>query len=409
VPVTINVNDLSLCHKGSDGITVATAPDVCLTPPAMLPLPYPNIAYSIDLANGTSTVFADGGNSIAIKPSIFSRSTGDEPGTGGGVISGTFTKEASWITWSPDVRIEGQNACRLTDKMWHNHKNTINCAGEMQPPVNGAPDCEAMWKAVQKEVDDILAQGGDANPIARNKAITSAYARMYEKNPELKWAGMGAIVSKEAGCGMREAKGIRDGLGGYDPRGGTANDVYKGLAAGNKAIFKDIYPKFLFYSKYGNEAFQKCADAGGVSEDMKEAFNLFAKGGKDNIEKATMLVAKEEQTVTLEKVMQENPAFKSALGWNKFGNDWWVGRPFGAKSPDVYMSSACGAGPKVPFKGDITNMNDRLNMAERVSQAFDQLQTQYPGYFGDQMAILGHGPIWTVPRTAPANGSIWPR
>ena len=79
----------------------------------------------------------------------------------------------------PDVRIEGQNACRLTDKMWHNHENTINCAGEMQPIVkDGKLDCDAMWKAVQKEVDDILARGGDADPITRNKAIASAYARI---------------------------------------------------------------------------------------------------------------------------------------------------------------------------------------------------------------------------------------
>jgi Domain of unknown function (DUF4150)/Protein of unknown function (DUF2515) len=410
MPVTINVNRLSLCHKGSDGLSIATAPDVCKTPPVPVPVPYPNIAFSSDLANGTTTVFADGGNSIATRPSIFSKSTGDEPGTAGGVKSGTFTKEASWITFSADVRIEGQNACRLTDKMWHNHENTFNCAGEQQAPVAGADlDCDAMWKEVDKEVDHILSQGGDADPIARNKAITGAYARMYEKHPELKWAGMGAIVSKEAGCGMKEAKGIMNSLGGWDPRSGTAGTVFRGLADGNKAIFKDIYPKFLFYAKYGNDAFQKCADARGVSEDLKEAFNLFSKGGKENIEKATMLVAKEEQTVTLEKVMQDNPAFRDALGWNKFGNDWLVGRPFGAKSPDVYMSSACGAGPKVPFQGDIRNMNDRLNMAERISRAFDQIQGKYPGWFGDQMAILGHGSIWTVPREAPTNGSIWPQ
>lgn len=135
--VTININGLSLCHRGSDGITIATAPDVCDTPPAPTPVPYPNIAYSSDLSGGTSTVSVDGGSSAAIRPSIFSKSTGDEPGTVGGVASGTFAKEASWLTFSADVFLEGQNACRLTDKMLHNHGNTINCAGEMQAPVAG--------------------------------------------------------------------------------------------------------------------------------------------------------------------------------------------------------------------------------------------------------------------------------
>src|SRR4051812_7590625 len=96
--VTININGLSLCHKGSGGWTAATSPDVCLTPPVPTPVPYPNFAYASDLTGGTTTVFADGGNMIAHKPSIFATSTGDEAGTAGGVASGTFMLEASWIT-----------------------------------------------------------------------------------------------------------------------------------------------------------------------------------------------------------------------------------------------------------------------------------------------------------------------
>jgi hypothetical protein len=41
-------------------------------------------------------------------------------------------KEASWITYSFDVKLEGKGACRLTDKMFHNHQNTVNMAGEVQ-------------------------------------------------------------------------------------------------------------------------------------------------------------------------------------------------------------------------------------------------------------------------------------
>jgi len=407
MPVTINVNRLSLCHKGSDGITIATAPDVCLTPPGT-PVPYPNIAYSSDLAQGTTTVFADGGNSIAHLPSIFATSTGDEPGTMGGVKSGTFMKEASWLTFSADVKIEGQPACRLTDKMLHNHGNTFNCAGEMQAPVGGGDlDCAGMWAQVQKEVDDVLSHGGDADPITRNRHITAAYAKIYREHPELKWAGMGAFVSKEAGCGMKEAKGIKENLGGWDPRSGTAGTVYQGLADGNKAIFKDIYPQFLFYAKYGNDAFQKCADAAGVTPEMKDAFNLFAKGDKESIEKATMLVAGQEQTGTLETMMNNNPAFKDALGWNKFGNDWLVGRPFGAKSPDVSLSAGCGYGPRVPFDGDIRDMNDRLEMAERVADGFEELKG-YPEYMDRQLAIMEHGAILTGTEPIPMPPDVLP-
>src|SRR5262245_51279284 len=127
--VKINVNNLTLVHKGSGGVSVATVPDVCKTPPNSIPVPYPNIALSRDLAKGTTTVRADGGNMCAIAGSQFSRSIGDQPGTLGGVKSGTFAREATWITHSFDVKLQGKGACRLTDKMFHNHQNTVNMGG----------------------------------------------------------------------------------------------------------------------------------------------------------------------------------------------------------------------------------------------------------------------------------------
>src|SRR5262249_46298191 len=93
--VTIKVNNLTLAHKGSDGLSIATLPDVCLTPPVPVALPYPNITFSKDLDKGTTTVSADGGNMIAIKGSEFSRSIGDEAGASGGVMSAVNMKEST--------------------------------------------------------------------------------------------------------------------------------------------------------------------------------------------------------------------------------------------------------------------------------------------------------------------------
>ncbi len=125
----------SLVHKGSGGISMATIPDVCYTPIVVpVPVPYPNISFSSDLTGGTVTVKADG-NMIAIKGSMFYKSTGDEPGVIGGVASGTFIKESTWLTYSFTVRIEGRNVCRLGDMKFHNHMNTVNLAGVIQSPV----------------------------------------------------------------------------------------------------------------------------------------------------------------------------------------------------------------------------------------------------------------------------------
>jgi hypothetical protein len=128
--LTVGINALtpalSAAHKGSNGISTAMAPDVCQTPsPAgPVPIPYPNIAMSSSLADGTTTVTTDG-ESTAIKGSQYSRSSGDEAGVTGGVKSGVNMAEAKWISYSTDVKFEGQNVCRLQDKMTHNAENTL--------------------------------------------------------------------------------------------------------------------------------------------------------------------------------------------------------------------------------------------------------------------------------------------
>jgi hypothetical protein len=177
---TVKVNGTmnTLVHKGSSGISMATIPDVCKTPtPAgPVPIPYPNIAQSKMLAKGTTTVKADG-MMAAIKGSEFSISNGDEAGTAGGVKSSTFIKEATWLLYSFDVKLDGKEACRFMDKMFHNHENTVNMGGVIDSPVPivpGAPaggggetdpgDCtKEEHKELQKEVNEAkkdVAAGG---------------------------------------------------------------------------------------------------------------------------------------------------------------------------------------------------------------------------------------------------------
>ncbi|WMY74047.1 DUF4150 domain-containing protein [Buttiauxella selenatireducens] len=138
--LTININGITLCHKGSEGVSHNTLPDVCKTPPFAIPIPYENEAYSADLVKGTVSVSADGGNMIANMGSQFARSVFDEPGSMGGVISGTNRAETEWISHSFDVFFEKKPACRLTDKLLMNHGNTVNMAGLMQAPLPPVPE-----------------------------------------------------------------------------------------------------------------------------------------------------------------------------------------------------------------------------------------------------------------------------
>ncbi len=181
MPVTVKVNGTanSLVHKGSNGISVATIPDVCKTPsPAgPVPLPYPNISQSSTLAKGTTTVKADGGMMIAIKGSEFSLSNGDNAGVAGGVKSSTFMKESSWILYSFDVKMDGKNACRLTDKKFQNHENTADLTGVLQPPLTILEaDLQQTAKACHDKVEkDVAAGKKTANGKAPNCAVRGTW------------------------------------------------------------------------------------------------------------------------------------------------------------------------------------------------------------------------------------------
>ena len=92
------------------GISTATIPDVCKTPSPAGPVSvlYPNIANSITLSSGTSTVKGDKAMA-ANTGSKFALSNGDNAGVAGGVKSSTFMKEATWILYSFDVKTDGKN------------------------------------------------------------------------------------------------------------------------------------------------------------------------------------------------------------------------------------------------------------------------------------------------------------
>lgn len=124
MPVTVGVNMLSVVHKSSNGVTICF-PDVCKTPTpgGPVPIPYPNIAMSSDTAKGTKKVKCDG-NPTCVKDSNFRMSTGDEPGTVGGVISNKVKGKAEFVNFSFNVKFEGKNVERAFDLMLHNDKNT---------------------------------------------------------------------------------------------------------------------------------------------------------------------------------------------------------------------------------------------------------------------------------------------
>ncbi|HWV15852.1 MAG TPA: PAAR-like domain-containing protein [Cellvibrio sp.] len=118
------VNARSPVTQKSNG-TAITFPNVCKTPvgSAVVPIPYPNIAKSNDLAKGSKNVTINNA-SVCLDNSELSTSTGDEAGTLKGIISSTNKGKAFPILSSFDVKTEGKNVVRNTDPFLGNNRNT---------------------------------------------------------------------------------------------------------------------------------------------------------------------------------------------------------------------------------------------------------------------------------------------
>ena len=89
-----------------------------------IPIPYPNIGKASDTSNGPSKVKTDGQMPM-VKGATYMRSSGDEAGTVGGVMSNVNMNVCEFMMYSFDIKLEGKNACRLGDPLFHNKKNIM--------------------------------------------------------------------------------------------------------------------------------------------------------------------------------------------------------------------------------------------------------------------------------------------
>ncbi|MBV4470301.1 DUF2515 family protein [Pseudomonas siliginis] len=173
--------------------------------------------------------------------------------------------------------------------------------------------CQCLWRRYQREAEAIVAPNGVliADPVARNRAINAAYARLWLHDSRFQWAGLAAFASKQVGCGLLHAaqsierireeyearQRLRDsrresGLLTPEKMPGQAEDlreyqqaqarnplsvmdarvpgeelsvaeqqfrhVYEMMAMGNTTLFLDVYPLHQFYAVRGLAELKKC-------------------------------------------------------------------------------------------------------------------------------------------------------
>ncbi|MNJ43832.1 hypothetical protein D3C77_388580 [compost metagenome] len=104
---------------------------------------------------------------------------------------------------------------------------------------------EEEWTASDRELaEDILAATSRAG--ISNITRTAAYLECYEACPELHWAFLAHMVSRNAGWNMTDLRGSRmsDVV---DEEG--KRSIYRFLERSNALIFQDAYPQLLLYRK----------------------------------------------------------------------------------------------------------------------------------------------------------------
>jgi hypothetical protein len=264
-----------------------------------------------------------------------------------------------------------------------------------------------MWKRVNDETNAILGPP-NSDPEERNRRISAAYARMFEEKPSYRWIGLAAIVSRQAGCAMRDAGNtIREAesalardeqvlINGWAGEGAggigldmairsrqlsSAQTAREALGVANREIFSDIYPMVRAVQLYGYDAVEKCQRTADGTQRVPTKL-LPALRGLESPDPAVQRAAADqlaayEQRDVIQSRVYAVERYKDVLEDNEFFSSWkalWIGRLYGARPAQLSLSSQCG-GEAIPFDGSIVDSNARIQYYRKLMDLF---QTQSP-------------------------------
>ncbi len=146
-----------------------------------------------------------------------------------------------------------------------------------------------------------------------NITRTRAYLDFYLRHPEIHWAFLGHMVSRNGGWNMTDLKG--DFLTRLLSKK-EQNSFFNFLERGNWLIFQDVYPQFLLYEeslKFNKPLFYLLSDLN-VSIFMETIWNHFWKTHDTYIHCIALVV--NEQSYLEKRVIQNSQYKKEVL--NKF-------------------------------------------------------------------------------------------
>lgn len=165
-------------------------------------------------------------------------------------------------------------------------------------------DCHKLTSEEQGLLDRIRRDTRDLNQ--NNVTRTKAYFDFYQKHPEIHWAFLGHMVSRNGGWNMTDLKGdLLTRLLTNKER----NAYFTFLERGNWLIFQDAYPQFLLYSESlkRNKPLFYLLPYLNISTFMETIWNYFWR--KRDSYLLTMALVINEQNY-LEKRVIQNPVYQ---------------------------------------------------------------------------------------------------
>lgn len=151
--------------KAAAGKTICAFPDVCFTPPQTpatppgIPIPYPNTGMASDTTSGSKKVKISNKEVVLKDKSHFKTSVGDEAGSTPkkGLVSSKTKGKVYFVSWSMDVKFEGENIVRHLDMTTNNHSSPN--ANEAIPwpyadsiaAFGDPPECSKQTEAARKK------------------------------------------------------------------------------------------------------------------------------------------------------------------------------------------------------------------------------------------------------------------
>ncbi|MBG9734681.1 DUF2515 family protein [Paenibacillus alvei] len=214
------------------------------------------------------------------------------------------------------------------------------------------------WKLIRQIQNSV--RTSNRNNISR----TAAYGRIYQSYPELHWALLAHMVSRNGGWSMTDLQGE------WLPRIMNANHrlwTYRVLERSNALIFHDAYPQLLLYaaSRRAGKSLFHLLPAFGVSSFMTPFWDGFWVQQTSSLLTTALII--NEQNVIEGRVIQ-NPTYRAHVlnewdfqlhGWMQMNQ---VIFPLGVPSPREEE-----AVPLVGLNlGNFTDLDERITFGKKL-------------------------------------------